>query len=416
MTTATPRHATLDGLRGVAVMGILLINIEAFGLPDAGYFNPVAYGSSGSVDILAWLAALILADGKMRNLFSLLFGASLLLVTERAAASGRSPARAHYARMGWLLLFGLAHFYLLWSGDVLSQYALLGMIAYLARSWTTSTLLRAALILFAIQLAGLAWFAFTLMNLRDAADSGGADPATLARWSQEAARIGADPRAIAAEIARYRGSYGDLVGYRLDQLRWGPLIGIATTGTETLAMMLLGMAGFKSGFLTGGWDRDRYRRIAAWGYGIGLPVMIALAAWCVASGFDSLVTFVTVVTLSAPVRPLIMLAHAAVIILWLTPTPGGLARRTIAAGRMAFTNYLITSLAMTTLFYGYGAGLFGRIDRAALYLIVLFWWALILGWSAPWLARFHYGPFEWVWRSLARGAPQPMRRSDSSHR
>jgi len=410
MTTGPPRHATLDGLRGIAVMGILLINIEAFGLPDAGYFNPVAYGASGPADVVAWLAALIVADGKMRNLFAFLFGASLLLVTERAAGSGQSPLRAHYARMASLLLFGLVHYYLLWSGDVLSQYAVLGMIAYPARSWTVTTLLRAALALFAIQLIGLGCYALWLMNLRDAADASGADAATLTRWAQEAARIGADPHAIASEIARYRGHYADLVAYRLDHLRFGPWLGIATTGAETLAMMLLGMAGLKSGFLTGGWDRERYRRVAAWGYATGLPVMFALAAWCVASGFDSLVTFITVVALSAPVRPVLMLAHASAILLWLTATPGGLGARTIAAGRMAFTNYLLTSLAMTTLFYGYGGDLFGRIDRAALYLIVLLWCAAMLGWSKPWLARFRYGPLEWLWRSLARCTFQPMRR------
>ena len=117
-----------------------------------------------------------------------------------------------------------------------------------------------------------------------------------------------------------------------------------------------------------------------------------------------------VMAATVPFRPLMVAATAALIIL-LTRRGGALVERIAAAGRAAFTNYLGTSLIMTTLFYGYGAGLFGELSRAELWIPVVAMWVLILLWSKPWLDRFQYGPLEWLWRSLARGSPQPMRKA-----
>ena len=126
MNTGVARVATLDVIRGVAVMGILIMNIVAFAMPEAAYMNPASFGSHGAVDYGVWAVNFVLVDGKMRGLFSFLFGASMLLVIERAEAKGENPLRVHYARMFWLLLFGLAHLYLLWWGDILAHYALVG--------------------------------------------------------------------------------------------------------------------------------------------------------------------------------------------------------------------------------------------------------------------------------------------------
>ena len=126
---APPRLPLLDVVRGVAVCGILLLNILAFALPQAAYVNPRAYGGWHGSNYAVYIVNFILFDGKMRGLFSFLFGASMLMVIERAQASGRSPARIHYARMAWLLVFGLAHLWLIWWGDILTLYAPIGMIA-----------------------------------------------------------------------------------------------------------------------------------------------------------------------------------------------------------------------------------------------------------------------------------------------
>jgi uncharacterized protein len=117
---------------------------------------------------------------------------------------------------------------------------------------------------------------------------------------------------------------------------------------------------------------------------------------------------------TVPFRPLMILATAASIILLARPG-GTLTERIAAAGRVAFTNYLGTSILLTTLFYGYGLGLFGKLGRAELWVVVIAMWALMLAWSKPWLDRYRYGPFEWLWRSLARWQWQPLRRTDAAH-
>jgi len=143
--------------------------------------------------------------------------------------------------------------------------------------------------------------------------------------------------------------------------------------------------------------------------------MIALAVWVIASGFDTVTTFGAFIAWSFPFRIPLTVGYAA-LFLWIIGRMQNhwLIARVGAAGRAAFTNYLGTSLVMCAIFYGWGLGLFGKVDRAPLYLFVLLGWALMLLWSSPWLDRFAYGPLEWLWRSLARGKLQKMRKSVSA--
>src|ERR687894_1367517 len=135
------RLLTLDVIRGIAVMGIFSVNVVGMAMIEAAYFYPPAYGFESLGDKVMHAANFLLVDGKMRSLFSILFGASLLLVIEGAIAAGRSPATAHYARMASLLAFGLIHFYLIWWGDILAEYALVGMVAFLFRKLDARQLL-----------------------------------------------------------------------------------------------------------------------------------------------------------------------------------------------------------------------------------------------------------------------------------
>jgi uncharacterized protein len=176
--------------------------------------------------------------------------------------------------------------------------------------------------------------------------------------------------------------------------------------------MLIGMAALRSGFLIGEWPRRRYLKAATIGFAIGLPPTIALCWWCFQSGFDTLTTFAAATEGGIPFRPILALAEASLALAWLTGGDSRLKARLRAAGRMAFSNYLGTSLAMTFLFDGWGLGLFDRLGRLALYPVVAAVWLLMLLWSPAWLARYRYGPLEWAWRSLARGKAQPMRRID----
>jgi uncharacterized protein len=378
----TSRIFTLDLIRGVAVMGILAMNILGFAMPEPTYSNPLAFGMYGAADRWSWLLGFLLVDGKMRGLFSFLFGASMLLIIERADAGGQRSERIHFARMAWLLVFGLLHFYLIWWGDILTLYAVMGMLAWFFVYQPPAGLLRWGILLL---------FAQAAVELASIPPS-------------------SDPVAIAASLNLYHGGFADIAAHRLGDDLFYPLINIATFGWETLGYMLFGMAALKTGFLSGTWSRRSYARVAAFGFAIGLPIYGLLAAVQIGSGFSTDSIRIWNFTATTLVRPLMILAYAALIIL-LCSSRGAFVRRIAAAGRAAFTNYLGTSLIMTFLFYGWGLGWFGTFGRAQLWLVVLPMWALMLLWSKPWLDRFRYGPFEWLWRSLARGRPQPMLRS-----
>ena len=411
MTVATPRHSTIDALRGLAVMGILLMNIAGFALPSGAYFNPLAGGGTAPADLAIWAVNFLLVDGKMRALFSILFGASTLIVVERAEAAGLSGVRVHFARMVTLALFGAAHLILVWPGDILLHYALIGVVALPFVAIEPRQQIRIAILLLLVQLVIGAAFLASFVALRGAAVAPGADAATLNAWHSFAAGVGIGrPQEVATEAALLRGAWSAIVAHNFSEGLSGPLFLLAFDGPETLAFMLIGMAAMRGGFLTGAWSRSSYLRAAAIGFVIGLPPSAGLCWLCFHTGFDTLATFGAATVGGVFFRPILALATAALALACIGTVESPLRRRIAAAGRAAFSNYLLTSIAMTSLFYGWGLGLFNRIERIWLYPIVLATWAAMLLWSALWLARFRYGPFEWAWRSLARGKVQSMRR------
>jgi len=398
---APARLPSLDLVRGVAVLGILLLNILAFAMPEAAYVNPRAYGGWHGADLATWAINYILFDGRMRGLFSFLFGASMLLVIERAEASGRSGAEVHYRRMAWLLVFGLAHLFLVWHGDILAHYALIGMLAYAMRDLPVPRLLVMGTMLALLGAVLFATIPLAILQLH-------ASPTGAAQLHGYALTFGVPtPADIARDLALHRGSYGAIVAARLRE-DGGALFGLFIFfGPETLGYMLFGMAALRSGMLRGDWAPARYRRWLIVCWSVTLPAYAALAWAQWASGFD-IRTVSATLPLTALLRPP-MIAGWICLILLLARPGGALARRLAAAGRMAFTNYLATGLICTTLFYGYGLGAYGHLTRWQLYPIVFTIWAAILLWSSPWLGHFRFGPFEWLWRSLARGSFQPIR-------
>lgn len=406
-----PRIASLDVLRGVAVLGILAMNIVAFAMPFQAYWNPRAYGGSEGIDLLSWTVSFILVDGKMRGLFSFLFGASMMLIIDRALAKDEDPIPIHYRRMAWLFIFGLAHCYLIWFGDILALYAVVGMIAFLYHPMPVPRLVGWGILFLIAQLLLMSATAWGLHQAELAALASGASAEAVTLWRNLSSEFG-QPSAedLAKTIARYRGGYDDVIRYQFTDGLLTPFAQIVEAGFETLGLMLLGMAGLKSGFLAGEWSRERYRGAVRLCLGIALPVY-ALLAWLIwRSGFSPAAIATWNFAATVPLRPVSVVGYAALIILLARPE-GWLTQRIAAAGRAAFTNYLGTSLVVTGIFYGFGQ--FGRVGRAELWLVVLPVWALMLLWSRPWLDRFRYGPFEWLWRSLARGERQPMRRTPS---
>jgi len=413
---ATDRIFALDALRGFAVMGILLMNIVSFAMPEQAYINPAAWGGQGIADIIAWAIGWILFDGKMRGLFSLLFGASMLLVIDRAEMAGGDGRRTHLFRALWLFCFGTAHFLLLWWGDILMLYALVSLVALLFVGKEPIALVKWAFAAFALHFLIVAALMGPIYAYQHAAAQPGASADTLNGYATLATALGKPgTQAIVDQVATYRSGFASIAAHQLATFGETFTAMFFYLSLDTLGFMLLGMAMLKGGFLTGGWDMEQYRRTARHCFLIGLPPMIALAVWVIASGFDTVTTFGAFIAWSFPFRIPLTVGYAA-LFLWIIGRMQNhwLIARVGAAGRAAFTNYLGTSLVMCAIFYGWGLGLFGKVDRAPLYLFVLLGWALMLLWSSPWLDRFAYGPLEWLWRSLARGKLQKMRKSVSA--
>jgi uncharacterized protein len=409
MQNSEQRHISLDAMRGFAVMGILAMNIIGFAMPEWAYISPAAYGTDTLADKIAWAFSFVLIDGKMRGLFSLLFGASMMLIIDRAVAKGESATQIHYRRMAWLALFGLAHYFFIWFGDILFLYAIIGMIAFRFRNWAPAKLIKVALIIFVLGLAlwGLQFGGLQLFQYYATRADASADMARQFRELMDSADLAFN---VAPDLALHRGSYAAITMSKLDD--WAePLLLVVQSASETLPLMMIGMAMQKSGFLTGAWAVADYRRWAMRMVPVGLLLTLALAAWMVAVDFDRITALAIFYFWGGIPRMLLTIGYAALLLLLIDHYRNHpMLARVAAAGRAAFSNYLGTSIAMTTIFYGYGFGLFGDVGRAGLWLFVLGAWAVMLLWSKTWLMTFHYGPLEWLWRSLARGKIQAMRR------
>ncbi|MGV3729553.1 MAG: DUF418 domain-containing protein [Sphingopyxis sp.] len=408
----TTRYESLDAIRGVAVMGILAMNIVAFALPFPAYANPAAGGPPTGSDVATWFFNFVFVDSKMRGMFSMLFGASTLLVIESAAGAGRSTAGAHYSRMFWLAIFGLAHFYLIWYGDILFLYAICGLLIFVFRNLSVRALLLWSIPFFLIGI-GLHSSLWAMLSMTQA---GTLPPESAAAMQEALAQMNADmgpsTPVYAQEMTLYLGSYAGIVAHRTGEMLGDPVFFLGLFFWETIGLMLIGMALFKSNMLTGEWEASRYRKWAITCFLIAAPPLAGLALYQMQSGYDAVAVFGSTIALSVPFDTLMTVGWAALIMLLIkTAASNAVRARLAAAGRMAFTNYLVTSIAMTTIFYGYGLGLFGSVGRLPLYLFCIGMWTAMLLWSKPWLDRFQYGPFEWLWRSLSRWQVQPMNKA-----
>jgi len=403
------RIASFDFIRGIAVLGILFANITAYGHPMVAYFWPGALPGGGTAaDGWVWLFQFVFVDGKFRGLFTLLFGAGLYLFMERAWARGRTRA-LQVRRLLWLMLFGVAHFYLLFVGDILFLYSVSGFAVLLMLRWQARTQLT----------IGLVWYllgalAFTAALGTQAAieavpeareQAGEAWPRMQAQWRQQIADGAAE-----AQVVR-EGSYRDVVAYRFTEQSEQLAIYAAIAVFETIPLMLMGMALYRFGFFAATIDRGRMRRWGWNGFLGGAAISLALGGWAVDRGFPPFLTQLLFNGLSGFPRIAMVIGLAALLVLWTArAAPTALGGRVAAAGRMAFSNYIGTSLVMMLVFHGWAGGFYGELNRTALLAFVLLGWTLMLAWSKPWLDRFSYGPLEWLWRCLTYGRLFPLRR------
>jgi uncharacterized protein len=406
------RIATLDFVRGIAVLGILFANITAFAQPYYAYFWPPALiGGMEEGDKWVWMVQFILIDGKLRGLFTLLFGAGVMLFLERAAARG-SGRGLQLRRLAWLLLFGLIHFFLIWRGDILTLYAVWGMVLLLMVKWRPFIQLVVGLCL-----AGFGALALgVLMGGQYAAS---VLPSLQANMGPEelAMVLGAADKTLAdsvKELALYaHGSWFEIARATIAE-RGGELLQevLIVGPAETLGLMLIGMALYRLGFFSGTFDPARMRK---WGWiGVigGVLVSIPAALWVYAGGFEFYRTLFVFNGLGGVLHLPMVIGLAALLVVWAPRAVATrLGARFVAAGRMAFSNYLGTSIVMVVLFQGWGLGLFGQLHRIELLGIVALAWIAMLMWSPWWLARFNYGPLEWLWRCLTYWHLFPFKRT-----
>lgn len=420
---AAERHHALDMLRGVAVLGILIMNIYAFAMPFAAYMNPLLYGGDEWYNLGTWFATHVLADQKFMTIFSMLFGAGIVLMWERAQARGGKLAGLYYRRLFWLLVIGLLHAWFIWFGDILFYYAVVGMLVYPARKWRPRTLVIVACCLLPVALLSSYAGYWYMSDLKDRAtelevlagegrELSESEQATVDEWATLAPFMSPGEREVREDLEAYRGSYADALAYRL------PLVRSMQVDSTLFFMiwrvgglMLIGMALMKLGVFTAARDPGWYRKLMLAGYGLGLPLLLYSSVDLWQHGFDGLYFMQRGSIPNYIGSILIALGHVGLVMrIVQSGAMAGLMQRFAAVGRMAFTNYLAHSLVLTTIFYGHGFGLYGDVPRAAQMLFVAGMLALQLWYSPLWLRHFRFGPAEWLWRSLTYWRRQPMRR------
>lgn len=399
-STAAPvleseRIRSLDVLRGFALLGVLAMNMQAFADIFAVYMNPMAVGEISAADYACWCVLRVVADAKFMTIFSMLFGAGIVLIADRAKAKSGKPARVHYRRMLWLAAFGIAHAILLWNGDILFFYATIGIIAYPLRRfwpWLQGLLV---LLFFAIP----AFFSSQIANM-----PAGDLELMMEMWSPT-------PEYVESKRAIILGGYLDQIADRFEE--WtGMLMFLLFFGWRILACMLLGMMLFRKGVFSAVRSCSFYTVMITIGFGVGLP----LSAWGIldhqacdwdivrSMGVGSLYNYFGSIFAAFGWIGLVMLVCK-------SGSLPGLRNRFAAVGQMAFTNYLMHSLIATTIYNGHGLGLFGSIDRIWQQPITLAFFAFQLWYSPLWLKRYRFGPFEWIWRALTYWHRPPFRKT-----
>jgi uncharacterized protein len=416
------RISALDVARGVALFGILLMNITGFGLPRA-YVDPTVYGGSTGADLWAWITTTMLFEGTQRGLFTLLFGAGIVLMTRSLEASGRPNAQDFFFRRNlWLIVFGVIHaFLLLWLGEILFYYGVTALFIYGLRHAKTKTLLGLA---FGALLLAAAWNGLDTYNAlkthdryaataaaRTAGDSLNAEQqAAVKAWEGLEKRYKPDSATIQKEIAAKQGSYWNVLTFQAPRVMRSQSWWLYRYFFDAFAMMLLGIVLFRQRIITAEAPRRIYWTMIVAGYTLGIIVNYYEVSHILRNDFSVLSFLRTDITYDLG-RLGLTAGHLGVLMLFCRSSAFRRLRSALGAvGRMAFTNYLLTSIICAFVFYGFGFGLYGELRRHQLYYVVGAIWLLQLVVSPIWLSRYRFGPLEWLWRWLTYGAKPTMRR------
>lgn len=418
-TARQDRVNSVDVLRGVGLLGILAMNILGFGLINAAEENPTILG--GGVPV--WFVVNVLMEGKMRAIFSMLFGAGLILMTSRAEERGDSAKIADIwlRRNLWLMLFGVVHAYFIWAGDILFSYGLTGLFLYPFRKLRPAALLTIGLLTLATQVPRTVIdYAETKLTKAEHDLALEVEKTKLKlteelkkskeKWEEQLKDSKPPKEEIEKYLKKLRAGY-----WQIFRERVGLVSEIESSAYyhfilwDVAGMMFIGMGLMKARVLTGERGTGLYLAMMLGGYAIGVPVRAA-AMWMVMKSNWDILTHAGVGITYDVSRLAVATGHVGFFLLlckrgwleWLT-------RRLAAVGQMALSNYITHSLVCTTIFYGYGFGLYGKLQRLELYYVVGAIWVFQLIFSPIWLKHFQFGPLEWAWRSLTYWKRQPMR-------
>ena len=422
-TSGGERIPSMDVIRGIAVLGILLMNIVGFGLYHA-YMDPTVNGGATGWNLNVWWINSMFFEGTMRGMFSLLFGAGILLFTGRATGSDTGAVTdIFFRRLLWLILFGIIHCYiLLWDGEILYAYGIVGMFAFSFRHLDPKRLFLFVALFAACATAWDSKDYFDKKHLYAASEAAALrqeqgdsltkeEKSAIEDWQAVIGEMKPDTETIAEGIAAMHQDYFSILVHKGPENQWMQTTFLYRYNFfDTLLMMLLGMALFKLGVLKAARSTKFYLQVAIVGYAIGLAVNFYEARLVMREDFSILAIGQSYITYNLGRIPM-TLGHVAVIMLFIKSGWLRFLQQALAAvGRMAFTNYIMQTLICNFIFLGYGLSMYGRLERYELYYVVFGIWIFQLILSPIWLHYFRFGPLEWLWRSLTYWQKQPFRR------
>lgn len=419
--TGKARIQSIDTLRGVALLGILLMNIIAFANPFGAYLDPRVDGASEGLNLATFMTMDILVEGSMRAIFSMLFGAGLLIFMAKPDADPDVVKRLFYRRTLLLVAFGLFNAYILvWAGDILYAYGMAGLLLFFFRNLSAKRLATYSLIIFAglgaihtglhFNARSLSTEAAAVEALPVGTELTGQQVQALEDWDAFLEGQFMTPELIQEELELKKSGYVEIfIGTASINIFLQTIVFVANALWDVLAMMLLGMAFLKWGLFDATRSLRVYLGMMLVGFGIGLPINAWETVTYVNSGFE--------VYWAAGLRPSYDIGRLSLAIGYIGLVMAicklgvlSFIRNALAAvGQMALTNYLSQSLICGVIFLGFGFNLAGELERYQIYYVVLGVWIFQLITSSIWLKHYRFGPAEWLWRSLTYKQKQPIR-------
>lgn len=373
--------------------------VQSFSMPEATIINPTVYENLSGYDLYIWLVSHVFAYKKFEAIFAMLFGAGLVMLSQKAMREHLRSADLQNRRLIFLGLFGILNAYLIWYGDVLLMFSICGLLMFIFRRKRSAVQIRAGIIFLFIGSAISLIIGYSVPLW---------EPGEFERYQQEIWQPSSEQ--IAEEIDYYQSAWERQVIFRAPQ-------SFAHQTSQFLyqdfwrfsGLMLIGMAMYRRKVFKAKQSKKTYYKMIGYGLGLGLPLVVIEPMlnfnfeWEFQYGyfFFSQLNYIGSVLIAISYTGIVML-------LCKGSTRGFLPKRLSEVGRMSLSNYLIVGIICSFIFYGQGFALFGEVERSIQALFVLSLWAFILAFSAVWLSFFNYGPFEWLWRTLTYGKVQKM--------